>query len=621
MFDAYYNILNPTSILDIVEKSVLQSLMQSFFYRQRTGLMLRYDNGTDSMSRKLENLEPFDGHHKSHEAFHPFCAEFRKVDTCESKCHHCDEIHADKLFSGTVKGLQEYTCHIGLMDLNYPIKINGRVRGVLFAGQRVPEWEAGALDKIKKRVGQEAPDRVDKLLPLLNKKPFPLEMLPAIEYEQLKGEFQLFGEMVQTTVDALYKAKRQEAIQKAAIEASEFLGVSQPDEAEDWWGSTNTVLNELEKLLGEDSPLVLLVRRKTQYVTCAASKGVGKVPSVNIPLSAQLLELPRNQWAHFHSSQPEYNNVVPQLTYWRMRTAKGKSVSQQMVLYPYHRPGPENSALSTVLVVLGPIHDHKDMMDDICRVMAFHAQVGVLLERMESQKQHFIREVRFTAHSLKTPLQAAMLELKILRDYARGKRKLCADDARILANKVEQLIFESSLDSQMLQVVGKDLRKDFDALAMLRKLLPRFETIGQNQSVTLKLESGDDSPIWVTGVESQIRVAFSNVLDNAVKYSFSKREVRIRIKRIGRGAAEFEFENYGVGIADNLKKELFSLGGRAALKDSRRDRIGFGLGLVQAKDFVDACNGDIEIESHRITEWESAATITVKITLPMKVAP
>ena len=43
MFEAYKRALDPKSILDVIGKDVLQSMMQGFFYKQRAGLALFYD--------------------------------------------------------------------------------------------------------------------------------------------------------------------------------------------------------------------------------------------------------------------------------------------------------------------------------------------------------------------------------------------------------------------------------------------------------------------------------------------------------------------------------------------------------------------------------------------------
>src|ERR1017187_5813360 len=97
MFLSYRRILAPPSILDVVDDQILRSLMQAFFYRQRTGLTMLYD--TDQQARidgvTLERMDPFaEGSSRNTDSYHPFCAEFRKDPAKNLLCQECDERRA-----------------------------------------------------------------------------------------------------------------------------------------------------------------------------------------------------------------------------------------------------------------------------------------------------------------------------------------------------------------------------------------------------------------------------------------------------------------------------------------------------------------------------------------------
>jgi hypothetical protein len=89
VFDAYRKLRNPTSILEVVDGVVLQSLMQSFMYRERTGMAMLFAQAdpTDA-SVPLSKLQPFpDGDPRNQETSNPFCAIFRGIRHRDAMCN------------------------------------------------------------------------------------------------------------------------------------------------------------------------------------------------------------------------------------------------------------------------------------------------------------------------------------------------------------------------------------------------------------------------------------------------------------------------------------------------------------------------------------------------------
>jgi len=80
--------------------------------------------------------------------------------------------------------------------------------------------------------------------------------------------------------------------------------------------------------------------------------------------------------------------------------------------------------------------------------------------------------------------------------------------------------------------------------------------------------------------------------------------------------------NYGVGIDPTKLGELFTLGARVQLKDSLRRRGGAGLGLVQAKTYIEDCGGSLDLESKKLPDdnlRSPRSLITATITLPTQI--
>src|SRR5688572_15766222 len=89
----YVETLDPVSILEVIPKDILQSLMQGSFYKERAGLTLIYDDATYLRTEPPHflRLEPFDGRPISlAENYSPFCKLFRQHREQNQLCVECD---------------------------------------------------------------------------------------------------------------------------------------------------------------------------------------------------------------------------------------------------------------------------------------------------------------------------------------------------------------------------------------------------------------------------------------------------------------------------------------------------------------------------------------------------
>ena len=122
-----------------------------------------------------------------------------------------------------------------------------------------------------------------------------------------------------------------------------------------------------------------------------------------------------------------------------------------------------------------------------------------------------------------------------------------------------------------------------------------------------------------------MRVAFSNLLDNAIKYSYEGKVIVIRFSnptsnRSGAARQELiqiEFENVGVGFPTIEKNRLFNIGTRIEKESGRHVRPGVGIGLRQAKDYLEAAGGSLDIDSESLpTHTGKLSRVIALVQLP-----
>ena len=105
----------------------------------------------------------------------------------------------------------------------------------------------------------------------------------------------------------------------------------------------------------------------------------------------------------------------------------------------------------------------------------------------------------------------------------------------------------------------------------------------------LRLDSAQAPAIWECD-STLIRIALSNLVDNAVKYAKAG-EITVRARTDDRGQLELTVSDQGPGLAPELALRIFERFERGHRSDQAR---GFGLGLWVARRIARLHGGDIQ---------------------------
>jgi signal transduction histidine kinase len=124
-------------------------------------------------------------------------------------------------------------------------------------------------------------------------------------------------------------------------------------------------------------------------------------------------------------------------------------------------------------------------------------------------------------------------------------------------------------------------------------------------SDTLRVLADEKNQEWTVDIAEHVtaacdasilRLAVTNVMYNAIKYTPNKGEIRVAARRSPLGDAVIEIQDTGPGIAATHRERIFERFYR--VDDARsRDTGGVGLGLAIARWAVEANGGRIELES------------------------
>lgn len=221
---------------------------------------------------------------------------------------------------------------------------------------------------------------------------------------------------------------------------------------------------------------------------------------------------------------------------------------------------------------------------------------------------------RFTAmasHELKHPLTVMIgnaelaLELDDLAPRTRERfESIIAASDRMLT------MTESLVTTSRRGFGGRDELDDIDLRQIVLDSVASFRATAASAGIAINVRADEPLPVAADGF--RMRQVVDNVVSNAIKYTESDGEVRIRAAVDG-GEAVLTVADTGIGIdADDLPRVLTPYFRAAGAKDKAG---GTGLGLGISNDIVRAHGGELSIES------EAGVGTTVTVTLPLAEPP
>lgn len=211
--------------------------------------------------------------------------------------------------------------------------------------------------------------------------------------------------------------------------------------------------------------------------------------------------------------------------------------------------------------------------------------------RSNQRQQNFIDAV---THELHTPLASFRLYLETLRGPELDPTHR-DEFLEIMAHDLERL--QRTID-QILNAARSEVRRIRREAVDLGELLRACvsEACGRHalgaDSVRLEIPGR----AWVRGDTEQLRVAFRNLIENAIRYAGAKVHVDVRVRSLTHRRLEIEVRDQGRGIPPGARQRIFQRFQRLSHETVRATR-GLGLGLYIVRNVVRAHGGSVRAES------------------------
>ncbi|MBW2387367.1 MAG: HAMP domain-containing histidine kinase [Deltaproteobacteria bacterium] len=240
---------------------------------------------------------------------------------------------------------------------------------------------------------------------------------------------------------------------------------------------------------------------------------------------------------------------------------------------------------------VGPGFDRRDWLFLIFGTIFFLlVMIGLaglctwLLQEMRSnhRQRAFLDAV---THEMKTPMASFRLYLETLKRHdppIEQRREFIdrmSDDLDRLDRTVAQV-----LDAARAEEHGRSpIRERIDLRELLTSCIAEVRSRHQLSPDAVGLSADRDAP--VRGDAAELELIFSNLLENAVKYSDHPVRVRVRVEPVRDNRVRVEIADSGIGIPPRELRKIFKRFYRVG-RDMQRTVVGLGLGLFVVRSLV-----------------------------------
>lgn len=227
----------------------------------------------------------------------------------------------------------------------------------------------------------------------------------------------------------------------------------------------------------------------------------------------------------------------------------------------------------------------------------------VALIEADRRKDEFLA---ILAHELRNPLAPIVSGVEILR-LSKHDPAVVETTSRVLERQVAHIVrlVDDLLDVSRITRNMITLHKEpIDVPEAVRRAAESYSGAIAERVLTIDL---GDEPLVVQGDFVRLVQVFSNILDNAIKYTGKGGRIRVTAGRDG-GDAVVAVSDDGIGIAPGMLTRIFEIFSRGT-----PERVaGLGVGLTLVRQLVQLHRGSVETDSEGPGK---GATFTVRLPL------
>lgn len=244
----------------------------------------------------------------------------------------------------------------------------------------------------------------------------------------------------------------------------------------------------------------------------------------------------------------------------------------------------------------------------------FNELAGTINRMLDRLQYSFVKQRNFlfdTSHEMKTPLSTMRLAIDEICSTNRENLPAFLQENLLRLNnqvlRMERLV-KNLLNLSSLEMLDGIRPEPVHLTDLLSSLAADYRFLADEQNIKMDIQLPDK--LIISGDTDKLNRAFSNILDNAIKYNINGGRVSVEGKQTSDGIM-IAVTNTGPGVAGNETDKVFEQFYRVEKSRSVRHG-GSGLGLAIVKRIVELHGGNVKMESAQ-GEW---ALVTIFLPYP-----
>jgi signal transduction histidine kinase len=232
-----------------------------------------------------------------------------------------------------------------------------------------------------------------------------------------------------------------------------------------------------------------------------------------------------------------------------------------------------------------------DTKDEIKRLADTFNDMIERLDRSFSSQQRFIqdisRELKNPVNGLKDELESALTKNCTEAEY-RSLLAKALKEADGFSRTIEDLSILSQFGNEQLTLNIRNI----NLTGLVERVFNEMNAQASEKGISTSLSCVET--IKIDGDKEQLEQLFTNLLDNAIKYTYRKGSIAVTARRDGKFAM-ITVTDTGIGVPEDELPYIFDRFYQVA--KPRGVRGGFGLGLSTVKAIIEVHKGKVTVES------------------------
>lgn len=222
----------------------------------------------------------------------------------------------------------------------------------------------------------------------------------------------------------------------------------------------------------------------------------------------------------------------------------------------------------------------------------YNEMVDLMQSNIKSQKE-FVEDV---SHELRTPVAVVEGHLKMLNRWGKDDPQILEEsiDAALQETQRMKTLVQEMLDLSRAQEVDVYYKNELTNISTkTTQIVSNYQMLYPDFIFTIDKDTEED--LYVNMYRNHLEQVLVNILDNAVKYSFDRKEVHISLG-VNNGQVDVAIQDFGSGMPEEDLDKIFNRFYRVD-KARSREKGGTGLGLPIVKELVEAYGGRVSVSS------------------------